>query len=346
MTSEYWYSALTPAEQAALDPGIPANLSRSPEVLVVGGGAVGLGVGAMCRRAGISDVVVLERAILGAGASGGAAGLLNPDMQEKRDRPASFVDLCRHSTDLYRSLDADWDGALRLRPVTLRAVGDPPREMPAQVGLNPRRLVAALAARAGTVATGIEVGGTTVSGDRVVSVQTSIGDFHPGALVHATGDIRSEWASSPPPRVKGTIAVTAPAGFELEAALIDDSILIRQLDDGRLLTGSTIDDGDQTPSVRPETIDVIRAELARMLPRAARLRIDAAWCCFRPGSPDGLPVIDRVPGIANAWISVGHFRTGILLAPAAGEAVAAWIVEGSPPVSIAGLGLARLSSHG
>jgi glycine/D-amino acid oxidase-like deaminating enzyme len=52
-------------------------------------------------------------------------------------------------------------------------------------------------------------------------------------------------------------------------------------------------------------------------------------------------VIDRVPGLSNAWISVGHFRTGILVAPAAGQALASWILDGRPPASIAGLGLDR-----
>jgi glycine oxidase len=341
MTSRYWYDALEPEERSALDPGVQLTISRTPDVLVVGGGAIGVGMAAMCRRAGIGDVVVLERHRLGAGASGGAAGLLNPDMQTERGVPGTFVDLCRHSTALYRTLDADWGGGFRMRPTLLRSAGDRPREMPGQVGLNPRRVVATLAAHAGAVATGVEVLGVTDAGGRVVTVHTSAGEFHPGVLVYATGDIEPEWIGSALRRVKGTIVITEPAGFELEAALIND-ILIRQLDDGRLLTGSTIDAGDDSPDVRPETVAAIRAEVARMLPAAAGLGIHASWCCFRPGSPDGLPVIDRVPGLANAWMSVGHFRTGILVAPAAGEAVAAWITDGKPPASVSGLGLDRL----
>lgn len=341
MTSSYWYNALEPHERLALDPGIPADISRTPEVLVVGGGAIGLGVAAMCRRAGIADVVVLERHILGAGASGGAAGLLNPDMQAERDRPPGFVDLCRHSTRLYQDLDAEWGGPLKMRPTLLRSTGADPEDMPGQIGLNPRRVVATLAAHAGVVATGVEFKEVTHVDGRVAAVHTSAGDFHPRALIRATGDIGPGWVGSPPPRVKGTIVITEPAGFELEAALID-AILIRQLDDGRLLTGSTLDAGDDSPEVRPETVAAIRAEVARMLPRAAGLEVEASWCCFRPGSPDGLPVIDRVPGLANAWMSVGHFRTGILVAPAAGEALADWITNGRPPESIAGLGLDRL----
>jgi glycine/D-amino acid oxidase-like deaminating enzyme len=60
------------------------------------------------------------------------------------------------------------------------------------------------------------------------------------------------------------------------------------------------------------------------------------WCSFRPATADGQPVIDRVPGLDNAWVSAGHDGTGLLLAPATGQALATWITtsrqpQGSPP---------------
>jgi glycine/D-amino acid oxidase-like deaminating enzyme len=38
-----------------------------------------------------------------------------------------------------------------------------------------------------------------------------------------------------------------------------------------------------------------------------------------------------VPGLSNAWITSGHYRTGILLAPAAGAALASWITTQRRP---------------
>jgi glycine/D-amino acid oxidase-like deaminating enzyme len=38
-----------------------------------------------------------------------------------------------------------------------------------------------------------------------------------------------------------------------------------------------------------------------------------------------------VPGLANAWLTSGHFRTGILNAPATGMAIARWISADKPP---------------
>jgi len=95
--------------------------------------------------------------------------------------------------------------------------------------------------------------------------------------------------------------------------------------------------------VRDDVVAGLREEMVALVPGAAGLSIDHAWTCFRPGTPDGLPVIDRVPGLENAWMSVGHFRTGLLLAPAAGRAIASWITSGERPPELASFGLGRFA---
>jgi len=35
--------------------------------------------------------------------------------------------------------------------------------------------------------------------------------------------------------------------------------------------------------------------------------------------------------VENAFVNVGHYRTGLLVAPAAGEAIASWIITGTRP---------------
>ena len=67
---------------------------------------------------------------------------------------------------------------------------------------------------------------------------------------------------------------------------------------------------------------------AAALPALAGLPIAYQWCCFRPRHPDRRPVIDKVPGLENAWLTSGHFRTGILNAPATAAVLARWISAG------------------
>jgi hypothetical protein len=42
-------------------------------------------------------------------------------------------------------------------------------------------------------------------------------------------------------------------------------------------------------------------------------------------------VIDRVSGLDNAWLTSGHYRTGILMAPATAQMITRWITASNPP---------------
>ena len=115
-----------------------------------------------------------------------------------------------------------------------------------------------------------------------------------------------------------------------------------QLEGGEIVAGGTLDEGDDDPVVRDDVIAGIRKGLAALVPRTADVDIGHAWCCFRPTTADEQPVIDGVDGLENAWITGGHFRTGILMAAATGDVLARWIESGHPPDGAAPFGLARL----
>lgn len=72
-----------------------------PDVLIVGGGVIGLSVAYHAARRG-ARVTLLESEKIGAGASGAAAGMLNA--QAETHEPDSFLDLQLRSRALHRSL--------------------------------------------------------------------------------------------------------------------------------------------------------------------------------------------------------------------------------------------------
>ncbi|MBV8754787.1 MAG: FAD-binding oxidoreductase [Hyphomicrobiales bacterium] len=76
-------------------------------------------------------------------------------------------------------------------------------------------------------------------------------------------------------------------------------------------------------------IERLEAICARLSPVLARSPILARQACFRPVTRDGLPLIGRLPGLANAYVATGHSVWGILNAPATGEAMAELIIDGS-----------------
>jgi glycine oxidase len=355
-----WNDELTAAQRSALSPGVPGDLNRRPDVLVVGGGLVGLATAVACRRAGLGRVVVVEREPeLAGAASGGNGGAIAPDMHRWTDPPA-FVAFGRASLAAYRRLDAEWDGALGLRedrwlclvapdqPIAtdldaaaIREVEPDVRPPDGYTGLlvegqaavNPRRLAAALAQHAGTVATGVAWTGVRVDGDRIAVVHTTAGDFHPGAVVMATGLVPQPWAGNLRQRwVKGHMVAVGPGPWRLRHTVSSDVGGGRPLPGGGVVCGGTFDEGDDSREVRPEVAAGLAAGLARVVPAARDATVTHRWCCFRPRIEGRQPVIDRLPGTSNGWLSAGHFTTGVMMAAGTGEALAAWIASGDRPL--------------
>jgi glycine oxidase len=362
VTGAIWRDQLTADERAVLGRADDSVSGATPDVLVVGGGIVGVATAFACADAGLGAVLLIETGRLGAGATGGAAGLLIPEPHQWSD-PEPFVDLERASLERWRDLqqalpggvglvELDWLG---LAPHASGFAAHQPRDVewlnPGQVAelvpglarpmegafirrqgrVNPLRAVARLAARIPAVATGVAATSVDIRGGRVVSVGTSSGAISPGVVVFATGRppvLDGLPLHVPSERVKGHLLVTERTDVRLPGIVAP---VATQIEDGRLLTGGTFDVGDETPAVQPDVIDAITAGVAAVLPRLHGLGVAYQWCCFRPKHPDSRPVIDKVPGLANAWLTSGHFRTGILNAPATATVLSRWITQDVPP---------------
>jgi glycine/D-amino acid oxidase-like deaminating enzyme len=65
------------------------------------------------------------------------------------------------------------------------------------------------------------------------------------------------------------------------------------------------------------------------------------WVGGRPMLPDGLPLIDRVPTVDNAFIATGHGMLGVTLAPATGAALGEYITVGARPTALEPFSFAR-----
>jgi glycine/D-amino acid oxidase-like deaminating enzyme len=75
-------------------------------------------------------------------------------------------------------------------------------------------------------------------------------------------------------------------------------------------------------------IEHLEAICARLSPVFAHSPILDRQACFRPITPDGLPLIGAVPGVKGAYVATGHSVWGILNSPATGEALSELIVDG------------------
>ena len=371
-----WRDRLNAPERAQLGRGAGVIEQQHPDILVVGGGIAGVATAAACHTAGLGSVLLIEAGRLGSGATGGAAGLLTPEIHEWSD-PEPFVELARTSLELWGELEQTWpDGVGLIELDWIGLAPDPdgfaPHQRPAvewldhnqvadlvpglarpmagalirrQARVNPLRSLARLAAILPDVATGTAATSVTVQSGRVVRVTTTAGDIYPGAVVFATGMpplLDGLPLDLPASRVKGHLLVTEPSPVRLPGTVAP---VATQLDDGRLLVGGTFDMGDETPTVRQDVIDSILEALYATLPAVRGLKAAYQWCCFRPRHPDGRPVIDRVPGLDNAWMTSGHFRTGILMAPVTAYTITRWISAGEAPAEAAAWSSVRFAER-
>lgn len=63
-------------------------------------------------------------------------------------------------------------------------------------------------------------------------------------------------------------------------------------------------------------------EALRVAPGLAGATLREVRIGLRPASPDGLPILGRLPGLANAYIATGHGPSGLTLGPYSGAAMA------------------------
>lgn len=84
----------------------------------------------------------------------------------------------------------------------------------------------------------------------------------------------------------------------------------------RALIGATVEDAGFDKTVRAGDIAHLRARAAKLLPPLAGAHKLETWAGLRPATEDGLPILGAIPGHSNHFIATGHYRNGILLAPA------------------------------
>ena len=86
--------------------------------------------------------------------------------------------------------------------------------------------------------------------------------------------------------------------------------------DGHILVGSTLEHVgfDKTPT--SDALASLRKTAEELLPALADAPVVGHWAGLRPGSPEGIPFIGEVPGVEGLWLNCGHYRNGLVMAPA------------------------------
>ncbi|RTR01453.1 glycine oxidase ThiO [Halomonas nitroreducens] len=168
---------------------------------------------------------------------------------------------------------------------------------------------------------GCEVTGLRLAGGRISGVDTMEGTVGGEQVIvcggaWAAGLLAPLGVSLSVRPVKGQmILFKAPPGLVSRVVLMDGRYVIPRAD-GRVLAGSTLEEAGFDKSVSGEARESLWHSATRIVPALAECEVEHHWAGLRPGSPDGVPFIGALPGVDNLHVNAGHYRNGLVLAPA------------------------------
>jgi glycine oxidase len=181
-----------------------------------------------------------------------------------------------------------------------------------------------------------EVGELLTAGGRVIGVGTSQGRIEAERVVVCAG----AWSApllarlGPPPRIEPVrgqmILFHAKPGQLSHITLRADHYAIPRRD-GRVLFGSTLEHVGFVKTTLAEDKERLYRNAVELFPVLKHTPIEDHWAGLRPGSPNGIPYIGPYPDISGLFINAGHFRNGLVTAPASARLLAD-LVLGRPPI--------------
>lgn len=343
--------------------------SNTADLVIAGGGIIGLSLGLELRLRGLT-VIVLERHRAMRGASWAAGGML---AARDPENPPAMLPISLLSLALYPAfLEKVQALSGRSVPVrtrtTLQAVspvhaishpiaeaslqeiqqwipGFAPRDLEEKFlwleedSIDPRDLCQALPAAfrqaEGILLEEMAVLNVEPEGSGIV-VQTAQEKIHASAFINCCGAWAGETqlGSLPVAPVKGQAATIALKPNRLRCVLRTPEFYAIPRGDGRITIGATVEHVGFDEVVEPPRIhELLEQGIAQLLPEIQAAKMLESWAGLRPGTPDELPILGAA-AMEHCWHATGHYRNGILLAPATARVMTQLILGEAPDIPL------------
>lgn len=279
---------------------------------------------------------------------------------EEHRRGALFLCLGRRELqDMHRKLAqlAEWGGtrlellssaaAREMEPVVGSAVCGA-LYLPGERHVRPDTLAAGLLtcirAAGGIVRSNLNVLGWKTSNGRISAAQTSAGEITGDQFVIAAGVDSRALAQS----LMGNLPMHAGRGYSITYTdsaclrhaldLVEAGVVCSPFREGWRIAGlmdlSTANAKISRRSVAARIASLKRAAQRYLSVDAGACGAGVEWHGQRPLTSDGLPVIGRIPGIANGYLATGHGMLGVTLAPITAELLTECILTGHSSAAV------------
>jgi glycine oxidase ThiO len=340
-------------------------MQQTTDAIVIGGGIIGLSIALELHWRGLGVRVFTKDST--AAATYAAAGMLAPQAEEIH--PGAMLNLCLWSRSLYpdwtakltalTGLDSgywpcgilaprrqpvhhpDWQDhnqlSSHLHPAQLGPAIAGGYWFPQDGQVDNRALFRSLQAaihQAGIpVLEGIAIGSLSPT-QLAQGLTTPQGTFRAAQYILATGAWSQEVLPIPvQPRKGQMLALQVPSGLllPLQTVLFAEDVYIVPRRNGRIIIGATSEDVGFLAGNTESGIQGLYERAVRLCPTLADYPIAEQWWGFRPSTPDEMPILGPSPQ-ANLILATGHYRNGILLAPATAQLIADSICNQPTPL--------------
>jgi len=340
------------------------------DVAVAGAGIIGLSLALELRQRGLS-VTVFERGQAMSSASWAAGGMLAVNDPQN---PAALMPLCIRSWQLYpaflelvESLSGVAVPIRTRRTLQETGAGSRPKKVATQpeiaelaAALKPaghhfewleegsidpndlrHALPAAVRAAGANLLETTEVLGVKAAAGSVI-VETRQDYVAAGMFVNCCGAWSGgdPWNGVPVKPVKGHMINVRCSPARLRCVVRTAGVYLVPRGDGRVTVGATLEHAGFDETVHETQVRGLVDRALKLLPEAAVDSPVDAWTGLRPGTPDGLPILGAAQR-ANCWHATGHYRDGILLAPATARVMTQAMLGEAPDVELTAYSPAR-----
>lgn len=161
----------------------------------------------------------------------------------------------------------------------------------------------------------------SIRNGRVIGVKTNKAHYDAGTVLVAAGAwspllTKAFGLKLTIEPVRGEMLVFEPRPGLLPSIVLYNGKYLIPRRDGRIVVGSTTERVGYDKTTTEVGRQALLSAAYGLLPLLEAAAVEKHWAGLRPGAPAGLPYMGQVPDVDGLYVCAGHYRNGLVTAPA------------------------------